>query len=384
MSDTVHYIGLMSGTSLDGVDGVLARFDSGGRPTLLGRASTPFPGSLRSELLALNNPGDNELARAAIASNALAALYADVVSQVLGSTGLTSRDVAAIGAHGQTVRHQPGLGYTIQLNAPALLAELTDISVVADFRSRDVAAGGQGAPLVPAFHAGVFRCGHTRVVLNLGGIANITVLRPDQPPIGFDTGPANALMDLWCLEQTGKPFDADGLWGAQGVVQPDLVDHMILSEPWFALPAPKSTGRDLFNRAWLGARIGQIASDHASDAGKTHAIIQAGARSAVDIQATLRALTARTASDAILQAAPEVTEVLVCGGGARNPALMGELAARLPCAVRPTDDVGIGAQDVEALAFAWLAWAHDNKTPAGLPAVTGARGPRLLGATWPR
>lgn len=384
MSDAVRYIGLMSGTSLDGVDGVVACFDSCGQPTLLGRASAPFPEPLRSELLALNSPGDNELARAAIASNALATLYATVVRDILRSTGLTSRDIAAIGAHGQTVRHQPGLGYTIQLNAPALLAELTEISVVADFRSRDVAAGGQGAPLVPAFHAGVFGCDHTRAVLNLGGIANITVLRPDQPPIGFDTGPANALMDLWCLEHTGKPFDSDGLWGAQGVVQPDLLDHMILSEPWFARPAPKSTGRDLFNRAWLDSRIGQIASDRATVAGKIHGISQAGALSAVDIQATLRALTARTACDAILQAAPEVTEVLVCGGGARNPALMGELAAKLPCAVRATDALGIGAQDVEALAFAWLAWAHDNKTPAGLPAVTGARGPRLLGATWPK
>ena len=386
MPDSAHYIGLMSGTSVDGVDGVVARFDAAGRPELAGRASAPFPEGLRLELLALNHPGENELARAALASNALARVYADVVSQLLGSTGLTSHDIAAIGAHGQTVRHQPALGYTIQLNAPALLAELTDIAVVADFRTRDVAAGGQGAPLVPAFHAGVFGCGHTRVVLNLGGIANITVLRPGESPQGFDTGPANALMDMWCLEHTGMPYDANGDWGAQGMPLPDLLDHLIDSEPWFALPPPKSTGRDLFNRAWLDDRISRVMLERSTaDApGFRPAAGNASAMSAVNIQATLRALTARAAADAIVQAAPEVTEVVVCGGGARNGALISELSSRLPCAVTISDTLGIAAQDVEALAFAWLAWAHHNKKPAGLPAVTGARGPRLLGATWPR
>ena len=372
MPDAALYIGLMSGTSLDGVDGVVAYFDSSGNPTLAGRANQPFPEPLRRELLSLNTPGDNELARAALASNALATVYAAVVTRLLQATGLAPRDITAIGAHGQTVRHQPGLGYTIQLNAPALLAELTDISVVADFRARDVAAGGQGAPLVPAFHAGVFGCDHTRVILNLGGIANITVLRPGQAPLGFDTGPANALMDMWCLEHTGMPFDANGHWGAQGAVQNDLLDHLMASEPWFALDPPKSTGRDLFNRTWLEARIGRPASGRAM------------AAKPQDIQATLRALTARAACEAILRAAPDVSEVLVCGGGAFNQALINELASNLPCDVRPTDVIGIGAQDVEALAFAWLAWAHINKTPAGLPAVTGALGPRLLGATWPR
>jgi len=294
--------------------------------------------------------------------------------------------VTAIGAHGQTVRHQPALGYTIQLNAPALLVELTDIAVIADFRTRDVAAGGQGAPLVPAFHAGVFGCGHTRVVLNLGGIANITVLRPDEPPQGLDTGPANALMDMWCLEHTGMPYDANGDWGAQGTTLADLLDHLIASEPWFALPAPKSTGRDLFNRAWLDDRISKVMLERstADVPGARNAAGNATDISAVNVQATLRALTARSACEAILRAAPEVSELVVCGGGARNSALMREFASRLPCAVRTTDEIGIDAQDVEALAFAWLAWAHHNKKPAGLPAVTGARGPRLLGAIWPR
>ena len=386
MPDSALYIGLMSGTSLDGVDGVIARFDSTGKPALAGRASDPFPEALRLELLALNSPGDNELARAALASNALAAVYANVVNRLLGAAGLTPRDITAIGAHGQTVRHQPALGYTIQLNAPALLVELTDIAVVADFRTRDVAAGGQGAPLVPTFHAGVFGCDHTRVVLNLGGIANITVLRPGEPPLGFDTGPANALMDMWCHEHTGMAYDANGDWGAQGIILPDLLDHLIASEPWFALPAPKSTGRDLFNRAWLDDRISRVMLDRstADTPGFRNTADNAIGMSAVNIQATLRALTARSACDAILQAAPDVSELVVCGGGARNSALMRELASRLPCAVKATDEIGIAAQDVEALAFAWLAWAHHNKKPAGLPAVTGARGPRLLGATWPR
>lgn len=376
----------MSGTSLDGVDGVLVRFDSLGKPSIIARANAPFSQSLRDELLALNAPGENELARAAIASNALAALYADVTRSLLRQSGHSAGDIAAIGAHGQTIRHQPAQGYTIQLNAPALLAEFTDITVIADFRSRDVAAGGQGAPLVPAFHMGVFGCAHTRVILNLGGIANITILRPGAPARGFDTGPANALMDLWCQTHLGEPYDRDGAWGASGQVNEALLDHLVESEPWFSLAAPKSTGRDLFNKEWLEFRLNTATAHRSADMDPRSATrdVSGSRLSPVDVQATLRALTARTACDAILLAAPDVVDVLVCGGGARNAALCQELAKRLPCSLKSTDEFGIGSQDVEAAAFAWLAWAHQNHKPAGLPEVTGARGARILGATWPR
>ena len=256
----------MSGTSLDGIDAVLARFDAKGHPTILSRANVGLTQSLKEELLALNTSGSDELARAAKASNALVDLYAQAVEQALAQTSFAREEVMAIGAHGQTVRHCPQDGYTLQLNAPARLAELTGINVIADFRSRDVAAGGQGAPLVPMFHAGVFAASHTRVILNLGGIANITILRPNAEPQGFDTGPANALMDGWCKWHTGDPYDANGQWGTGGTIDQDLLDLLLESEPWFAIPPPKSTGRDLFNLAWLEHRLRQCGrgiSDHA-------------------------------------------------------------------------------------------------------------------------
>ena len=361
----------MSGTSLDGIDAVLARFDAEGHPTILTSASVGFTPSLKEELLALNTSGKDELARAAKASNALVDLYAQAVERALTQASLAREQVMAIGAHGQTVRHCPQDGYTLQLNAPARLAELTGIDVIADFRSRDVAAGGQGAPLVPMFHAGVFATSHTRVVLNLGGIANITILRPHAEPQGFDTGPANALMDLWCQLHTGDPYDANGLWGGGGKIDQDLLDRLVEGEPWFATPPPKSTGRDLFNLDWLEHRLKQCnigASDHAR---------------AQDVQATLRSLTAQTVAHAIRTHAHDAREVFVCGGGARNEALMADLRDLLGYAVEPTDKLGIGTQDVEALAFAWLAWAHQQRIAVSRPAVTGARGNRILGACWP-
>ena len=370
---SAHYIGLMSGTSLDGVDAVLARFDQHGHPTVLARASAPFEPALRNELFALNTSGPDELARAALAAKALVAVYATLVEQTLAQASLAPQMIAAIGAHGQTVRHQPSQGYTVQLNAPALLAELTGITVIADFRSRDVAAGGQGAPLVPVFHAGVFSTTATRVVLNLGGIANITILRPGADPLGFDTGPANALMDSWCQLHTGQEFDAQGAWGAQGKAYQPLLERLLNTEPWLQRPPPKSTGRDLFNLAWLEPRLqhclGRLAAGMVP--------------SAQDVQATLCAFTAHTIAQAIEAYAPDTTEVLVCGGGARNLALMQALQSVLRCPVRLTDTAGVGTQDVEALAFAWLAWAHQQGIKAGNPKVTGARGPRILGASWP-
>jgi len=363
----------MSGTSLDGVDAVLANFDALGKPTVIARAASAFDPALRKTLFSLNTSGPDELARAALAANSLVALYAKLVTQTLEQAKLSSSQISAIGAHGQTVRHQPSLGYTIQLNAPALLAERTGIAVVADFRSRDVAAGGQGAPLVPVFHAGIFSTHYTRVILNLGGIANITILRPGADLLGFDTGPANALMDSWCQLHTQQSFDIDGAWGAQGLVNQALLDRLNNAEPWLKLPPPKSTGRDLFNLKWLEPRLQYCLGR-----------LETGQRlTPQDVQATLCAFTAATAAQAINTYAPDAQEVLLCGGGANNSALRKDLQAALPCAVTTTDSAGVGIQDVEALAFAWLAWAHQHGVAAGNPKVTGARCARILGATWP-
>ncbi|AZY50314.1 anhydro-N-acetylmuramic acid kinase [Bordetella avium] len=356
------FIGLMSGTSMDGVDGVLLRLD--GAPHLLASVSLDIPPSLRATLLALNSSGPDELHRAALAANELARLYAQACAQLRQAA--PEARVRAIGAHGQTVRHRPDLGYTVQLNAPALLAELSGIDVVADFRSRDVAAGGQGAPLVPPFHDAMFGGrGAPRAVLNLGGIGNVTLLVPGQAPRGFDTGPANVLLDAWCHAHTGKHYDHNGNWAATGSVSKALLHHLLNSEPWFDLPAPKSTGRDLFGLGWLHKHLDS-----------------SGLRlSPQDVQATLVELTAQTVARAI--ASEPIQDLLVCGGGARNPAIMQALARALPCPVAPTDSEGVPGQWVEAMAFAWLAQAFIDRLPAGLPGVTGARGPRVLGALYP-
>jgi anhydro-N-acetylmuramic acid kinase len=326
-----------------------------------------MPAALRAELLALNLPGDDELRRSCLSGNALAALYAQAVRHLLEHANVDAKDVCAIGAHGQTIRHQPLDGYTIQVNSPALLAELTGIDVIADFRTRDVAAGGQGAPLVPAFHEAVFADDKPRVVLNLGGIANITVLDPRSDVRGFDTGPANVLLDLWMEAHHGLSYDEDGRWAAGGHVNTVLLDDMLASEPWFALAPPKSTGRDLFNWAWLSRRLESRAAKRVS---------------AQDIQATLQALTARAVASAIAQAAPAVEEVLVCGGGALNASLMERLQATLPCPVRATSECGMPVQLVEALAFAWLAQSYVHERTAGLPSVTGARQATILGCRY--
>ncbi len=362
------YIGLMSGTSTDGVDAVLADLTDLSRPQIRAQASLPMPEALRREFLALNIAGPDELRRAALAGNALARLYAQAVQDLLEQAQLQPSDIVAIGAHGQTVRHDPAAGYTIQINAPALLAELSQIDVIADFRSRDIAAGGQGAPLVPAFHQSIFRCAHPRTVLNLGGIANVTLLNPAKEVRGFDTGPANVLLDLWCQQKTGQAYDEDGRWAASGTPHPQLLAALIADEPWFALPPPKSTGRDLFNWAWLQQRLLPFADQKLPDN---------------DVQATLQSLTARTVADAIHTQAPETRDVLVCGGGALNTALMRDLEHYLQRPVMPTSKLNVEVQLVEALAFAWLAWAHVNRHPAGLPAVTGASAARVLGCKYP-
>lgn len=360
------YIGLMSGTSLDGVDGALVDFSQDGVRSL-GDAYVAFPAGLRADLMALQTPGHNEIEREALAANALMRHYADCVGSLLAQAGIGPDAVAAIGAHGQTIRHRPELGFTRQLNNPALLAELSGIDVIADLRSRDVAAGGQGAPLVPAFHQALFNApGQTRVVANIGGISNISVLQADGTVTGYDSGPGNALMDGWILRHQGQPYDADGTWAASGKVIPALLAEL-LNEPYFALPAPKSTGRDLFHADWLAARLATYPD----------------ARPA-DVQATLTQLTAASLAQAILRDGAQADTVYVCGGGAYNASLMAALARELPgMAVASTQALGVAPNQVEALAFAWLAWRFTQRKPGNLPAVTGARGLRVLGALYP-
>ncbi len=373
------YIGLMSGTSLDGVDGVLADF-AGSRPRVICHAAAPFSRELKAELLTLNTAGDNELHRAALAANALVRLYAAVVGGLLRTANLPPEQITAIGAHGQTVRHRPqefdaqpqqGIagGYTLQLNNPALLAELTGIDVVADFRSRDVAAGGQGAPLVPAFHREVFGTpGEALAVLNIGGIANLSVLGASagDPLLGFDCGPGNALMDHWCQQHTGQPFDRGGAWAAQGQVDPQLLASL-LADPYLAKAPPKSTGRDLYNPAWLAQQLLPF---------KTLA--------PVDVQATLIEFTASACSICVSSYGNNSRSLIVCGGGALNTQLMRRLQALLPqVAVCSSAAHGLPPLEVEAAAFAWLARQTVLRRPGNLASVTGAKGERVLGAIYP-
>lgn len=369
------FAGLMSGTSLDGIDAVLAR-SGGGRFRVLAHAWQPFVPALRDRLFRLNSPGEQELHEGALAGNGLARAYAAALSALLADVGVPASAVRAVGAHGQTVRHRPGefdgTGYTLQLLNGALLAELCGIDVVCDFRSRDVAAGGQGAPLVPAFHAAVFaRPGQTQAVLNIGGMANLTLLAADGVVSGFDCGPGNALMDGWCAQHLGQPFDADGGWAAGG--QPDdALLATLLAEPFFHRAPPKSTGRDLFHVDWLAASLRR----HRQATGRTP--------SPQDVQATLAALTVQAACDALRRHAPATARLLVCGGGALNHHLMACLARALPgVAVDSTATACLPPMQVEAAAFAWLAQAMLDRQPGNRPAVTGARGPRVLGALYP-
>lgn len=375
-----YFIGLMSGTSLDGADGVLVDF-SAPAPSVVTSAAEPFPESFRAELLALNSPSHNELHRAALAANQLAALYARVVRTLLDQAAAPGRPaprIRAIGAHGQTVRHQPrrtspeaaGAGYTLQLNAPALLAELTGIDVVADFRSRDVAAGGQGAPLVPAFHQHVFgRPDRAVAVLNLGGMANLSLLPPaagGASVVGFDCGPGNALMDAWCRQHSGRPFDAGGAWAASGQLIPGLLASL-QADPYFALPPPKSTGRDLFSLSWLAEKLAPFATERPED-----------------IQNTLAEFTVGACITGINNYGKESEKLIVCGGGAFNQHLLQRLQTGLPTRrVSTSDQYGLPALQVEAAAFAWLARQAVQRQPGNLPGVTGAAGPRVLGALYP-
>lgn len=368
------YIGLMSGTSLDGVDGILAEFSADGsvRQTLAA-AYVPFPDELRAELMALQSAGPDEIHREAIAANALVAHYAECVHDLLQQTQLDAARVSAVGVHGQTIRHRPEAGYTRQINNPALLAELTGIDVIADLRSRDIAAGGQGAPLVPAFHQALFgSTTENRVLVNIGGIANISILPKDKstPVIGFDTGPGNVLMDAWIAQHNGQPYDADGAWAKTGNVHAELL-AALRDEAFFAAAPPKSTGRDLFHPAWLARKLADFP-----------------ALASADVQTTLAVFTATTLADAIKLYAPQTQAVYVCGGGAYNHYLLSLLhyALKLHQAtikVESTVALGVAPNQVEALAFAWLAQRFTVREPGNLPSVTGARGLRILGALYP-
>lgn len=366
------YIGLMSGTSLDGVDAVLARFAPDQSISVLAHRHHPFEPALKAELLALNDPGDNEAHRCALAANGVARSYAALVKKLLQDSGHGPEQIRALGAHGQTIRHRPGefdgCGYTLQLLNGALLAELSGVAVVCDLRSRDVAAGGQGAPLVPAFHRALFaRQDADIAVLNIGGISNISLLGCDGSTAGFDCGPGNCLMDYWTNLQRGQAYDADGAWAATGQVLPELLQAM-LAEPFFALPPPRSTGRDLFNPSWLAPLLARHASGAATQ----------------DVQATLLELSAASITQALRLHGPASSELLVCGGGALNGRLMQRLQALLPALrVLGSEARGLPPMQVEAAAFAWLAMRFERGLPGNLSAVTGAAGPRLLGALYP-
>ena len=356
----------MSGTSLDGIDAVLAEIGPDGQTRLLQTHYLPYPDSLRAQLLALHAPQPDEIHLAACAGNALARLYAEAVRTLLD--GIAPDSVRAIGCHGQTLRHRPADGYTLQIGNSALLAELTGITVVADFRSRDIAAGGQGAPLVPAFHARALRHPeHHRVIANIGGIANVTDLPPGGPVRGWDTGPGNMLLDAWIKRHRDAHYDRDGAWAASGSIHPGLL-AALTRHPYLQQLPPKSAGREQFNLDSLDATLSRL----------NEAVTPA------DVQATLLEFTALSLADAVKRECAGVQELYVCGGGAHNGALMQRITAHLPAVeVATTAALGMDPDWVEALAFAWLARQAVHHEPGNLPAVTGARGERILGAIYP-
>ncbi len=354
----------MSGTSLDGIDAALVDFAQAS-PELLGKFFLPFDETLKQAILDLHKPSHNELHFAQLIGNQLARLYASAVDSLLKQTNYSAKQIKAIGCHGQTIRHRPEHGYTLQIGNAAILAELTGITVISDFRSRDIAAGGQGAPLVPAFHDKILRHHKIhRVIVNIGGISNLTNLAPGVATTGFDCGPGNLLMDAWCMQHLQQPFDAAGAWAATGKVLPELLERL-LAEPYFTLPPPKSSGRDLFNMAWLHSHL------HGDELPE-------------DVQATLLALTCTSIAQAINLQCRGAREIYLCGGGAHNSALRNRLASLLPeCSVQTTSDLGVDSDYLEAIAFAWLAEQNLLGKPANLPLVTGAAHPCILGAVYP-
>ncbi|MCV9919765.1 anhydro-N-acetylmuramic acid kinase [Pseudomonas sp. BT-42-2] len=359
------YLGVMSGTSLDGLD--IALIEHHEQPRLLATHYLPMPADLRQELLGLCASGPDEIARAALAENRWASLAAEGIKHLLAAQGLAPEAIRAIGSHGQTIRHEPARGFTVQIGNPALLAELTGICVVGDFRRRDVAAGGQGAPLVPAFHEALFsHIGQRLAVLNVGGFSNLSLIDQATPVHGFDCGPGNVLLDAWIERKHAQPYDADGAWAASGTAIESLLGRL-LADPFFASSGPKSTGREVFNLPWLDSHLAELTTYRDED-----------------VQATLLELTARSIVDSLRNAQTGTEAMLVCGGGARNGALMRRLAALLPgVQVASTAAHGIDPDWVEAMAFAWLAHCCLEGIPANRPSVTAAKGLRVLGAIYP-
>ncbi len=362
MAAEERFLGLISGTSADGVDIALVDFDP--NPRIFAAATYPYLESLRDRILGLaRNAPSVPLDELGTLDVAIARHFAESANTLLAEAGVDSASIAALGSHGQTVRHQPlgAFPFTMQLGDPSVIAELTGITTIADFRRADVAAGGQGAPLAPAFHKAALARGNRRALLNLGGIANVTIFDGEGNVLGFDTGPANCLMDAWAMRHLGKARDDGGAWAAQGSVNQALLSRL-LEDSYFALPAPKSTGREQFNLDWLEPRL-------------------IDGVSTVDVQATLLALSVKTIAAAVRDNGPAVDEVLGCGGGVHNGALMKALAdALVPIRVGSTADIGIDPDFVEAATFAWLARERLHGRAGNMPSVTGARGPRLLGA----
>ncbi|MEH6565741.1 MAG: anhydro-N-acetylmuramic acid kinase [Halopseudomonas sp.] len=363
------YVGIMSGTSLDGIDIALTRFHPERQQAqCLDALCLNIPDDLKQQLLDLCTPGPEELVRAGQAGNRWAMLAAEGVQQLLQRNRLAASDVRAIGSHGQTIRHHPELGFSLQIGAPALLAERTGVSVISDFRSRDLAAGGEGAPLVPAFHHWLLSDPiRTRTLINIGGFANLTIMRPSQAPEGFDSGPGNALMDSWIQQHRGLPFDASGNWARQGRVIDPLLQAM-LNDAYFCRTGPKSTGREYFHLRWVNQLLSALTSAPAAE----------------DVQATLLALSAHSIARSVVRVASDSSAIYVCGGGARNQLLMEQLQHLLPQQqVTTTQTLGVDPDWMEAMAFAWLAWRFEQRQPGNLPSVTGARGTRVLGALYP-
>ena len=359
------YIGVMSGTSLDGLD--IALIEQTSAIKLIATHYIPMPDALRTELLGLCASGPDEIARSALAQQHWVTLAAQGILALLDEQNLKAEDIRAIGSHGQTIRHEPARGFTVQIGNPALLTELTGITVVSDFRSRDVAAGGQGAPLVPAFHEALFgESTGNRAVLNVGGFSNLSLIETGKPVAGFDCGPGNVLLDAWIHHQRGEHFDRAGQWAASGKVESQLL-NALLGDPFFVTKGPKSTGREVFNLGWLQHHLGRLTTFEPQN-----------------VQATLLELTALTIVESLQSAQPHTETLLVCGGGAHNATLMDRLSELLPATqVDSTASYGVDPDWVEAMAFAWLAHCCLEGIAANRPSVTGARGLRLLGAIYP-